>query len=149
MVIQVDTAEIDSHGFAWNRPQKENNPNYCTELRNLMIQQINNWLEENYKNQLFYAICIEEMESWILTYFETNTENNMNSKHKLQTYLNKKNLTYKNLKINPSTGKFAYFEEITKKFEFHKLKKLKLLAENNQSLKDFVNSLTILLTTNK
>jgi len=66
MVVQLDTAEIDNQDFVFVKPQKSNNPNYATELRNKTIDQINEWLHKNYTDKLFYAITIEETEAWLL-----------------------------------------------------------------------------------
>jgi len=139
IIIQIDTAEIDRQDFIFVRPQK--NENYSKELRNLVISLINNWLDNNYKEKILYAISIEEMEAWCLTIFEQkNTVEIVNSKDKLRNHLDKNNLTYQKLKIN-TKKKSEYFETFTSKNKFNKLKNLKQFAEYNQSLKDFINSL--------
>jgi len=142
MVIQLDTAEIEKHDFEFKRPLKQNNENYCLELRNSVIDVIDGWLEQNYKDKIFYAISIEELEAWCLTIFENkNTVNIVNVKEKLSKHLNRKNLTFSDLKCDPTKDKTKYFEKVTKEYYFHKIPKLKEFAEKNHSLKYFIQSL--------
>lgn len=137
IIIQMDTAEIEEQNFDIKRPKKENNLNYSKELRERVINLINNWLDNNFSDNLLYAISIEEIEAWCLTAFENkNTINTNNSKNKLQTYLDRGNLTSKKTK-----DKRDFFETITKKKGFHKKTKLKKFAQNNESLNDFIVSL--------
>jgi hypothetical protein len=142
MVVHLDTAEIDQQGVLSSRPQKEGNPTYSTELRNAVINLVNTWLEGNYSDKLLYAISIEEIEiAWCLTCFETrDTAAFANAKDKLQRLLDRKNLSYRDLRLNPVTQQREYFEAITKEKDFHKPKKLKQYVEYNQSLKDFILS---------
>jgi hypothetical protein len=142
MVIHVDTAEIGKHDFVIEIPQKAENENYSQELRNKIIELINSWLGGEYSNQLFYAISIEEIESWCLTAFENkDTVMFADPKQKLKRNYDKANLNYKKFRLNPKKHKHLFFEELTKHLKFHKKKELLKFAEYNQSLKDFVNSL--------
>lgn len=141
MVIHLDTAEIDQQGGLSTRPQKEGNPTYSTELRNVVITLVNTWLEGNYSDKLLYAISIEEIEAWCLTGFETrDTAAFVDAKGKFLRLLARQNLSYRDLRKNPATQKREYYEAITKEKDFHKLKKLKQYAEFNQSLKEFILS---------
>lgn len=143
MVVQLDTAEIDKNGLSFVRPTKNNNPNYAVELRKLMITEINQWLDsEEYQAKTLYAISIEEMEAWCLTMFENeDTTQFMEVKNRLANHLAKKDLTYKKLKLDPNKHKSLYFETVTKKYNFHKIKELRNSTQRNQSLNDFVISL--------
>ncbi|MEA2042350.1 MAG: hypothetical protein U9N85_07340 [Bacteroidota bacterium] len=140
IVIQLNTAEIEEHDFPFIKPQKQGNLNYSTELREKVILLINSWLDNNYTDNILYAIAIEEIEAWCLTIFEEDTVNSANPKTKLHRYLNRNDLTYRKLKLNQSKHKCEYFETFTKKKGFHKIKKLKQFAEQNQSLDDFLIS---------
>ena len=147
IVVQIDTAEIDRQNFSFIKPSKEDNLNYSTELRTASIELINNWLSNTYADKLFYAITIEELEAWCLTIFEKEDTTYLDSlKNRLHNHLQKKNLTYKKLKCDPTKQKNAYFEEFTRKYKFHKLSDLKLYAERNQSLNDFITSIEERLT---
>lgn len=142
IAIHIDTAEIDQQDFECVRPKKVGNNNYCVELRALAINIINGWLEGNFQDELLYAISIEEVEAWCLTIYEQrNTVEIIDSKNKLRQHLERDNLTYKKLKLDPKKDKKEYFEAFTKKKGFDKLKKLKAFANFNQSLKDFIHSI--------
>lgn len=140
IVIHLDTAEIEEHNFDFNRPDKENSTDYCTELRNAVIQLIQEWLEGNYKEITLFAIAIEEVEAWCLTIFEKNTNQVINSKGKLGKHLSKNNMTPRKYKIHP-TKKRQYFEAFTKDKKFHRKRNLVAYAENNESLQAFINDL--------
>ncbi len=124
MVIQMDTAEIDYQDFIFVKPQKTDIQNYATELRNKTIDQMNEWLQNNYTEKLFYAITIEEIEAWLLTLFE-NTETTKSAKPKEKLFNNHFG------KIENKT--YAKISE-----PFKKLKDLKNYAKNNISLNEFV-----------
>lgn len=144
IVIQIDTAEIDVQDFRFTRPNRVNNPNYCTELRELVIDTINNWLEGNYQENLLYAISIEEIESWCLTYYERrNTADIFDSKAKLHKHLAKNNITYAKLKLDAKKDKLRFFESFTQLNKFHKINQLKRFAVFNQSFNDFITSVEV------
>jgi trans-2-enoyl-CoA reductase len=137
IVIHLYTAEIDHQGLI-QRPNKEDD--YSTELRNIVIEIINEWLENSHKENLFYAIAIEEIESWCLTIFENrDTISIINSKAKLARHLEKNNLTAQKLKCNPN-DRISHFQKFLKKKDFHKIKKLREYALKNQSMNDFLKS---------
>lgn len=136
IVIHLDTAEIDRQDFHLTRPPKKDNSVYCTELRTLVVEQINKWLEGKYAEELFYAICIEEMEAWCLTiYLQQDTAISADPKRKLGDVLARENLNDKNCRDISD-----FFENKVSK-KFRKLKSLKTCAEHNLSLKEFVESL--------
>lgn len=141
LVIHLDTAEIDRQDFPLTRPPKQNNPAYCAELRTLVIEKINEWLEGKYTEKLFYAICIEEIEAWCLTiYLQKDTAVSADPKRKLGEVLAKKNINDKKCRDISD-----YFENKVSK-EFRKFKLLRKYAEYNLSLKAFVESLEKLKT---
>jgi len=69
VVIHLDSAEADQYGIS--RPEK-NSESFCLELRGLIIEQINTWLNEDLSDSILYAIAIEEIEAWILPIFDKN-----------------------------------------------------------------------------
>ena len=147
IVIHIDTAEIEEQGFQFTRPKKENNPDYCTVLRKQVINLISGWLENNYQDKLLYAIAVEEIEAWCLTIFENrDTVHIRNSKSALQKHLDKNNLTYSKFRTK---SKKEYFEAFTGLKKLDKMKFLLKYAENNASMKDFVNSLAEKFEQNK
>lgn len=147
MVIHLDTAEIDIQGVSFCRPNKIQNPEYSKELRELIINEINEWLNNNYSDQLLYAITIEEIEAWCLAGLLSHSTNHMlNLKHKLATELDRKNMSYRDFQCDTVHGKALYFEKVGKKLNFHKLAFLKRHATKNDSLMLFVESLEKLNT---
>jgi len=95
IIIQVDTLEINQTHSLIKKPQKKNNPNYAQALieyaqtlRNAVINIINDWLKNHYQEKILYAICVAEMESWILTiYTKKNTIHSANPKEALKYVL--------------------------------------------------------------
>ncbi|RKZ53663.1 MAG: hypothetical protein DRR16_01730 [Candidatus Parabeggiatoa sp. nov. 3] len=136
IIIQVDTLEINESQSLIKKPQKQNNPNYAQELkayaqtlRQSVIDIINGWLENNYQEKLFYAICIEEMESWILTiHTQKDTLHAANPKETLKYVL----------KGKLSVGDKACYKAISK--AFRKRKKLLFYSQFNDSLEAFLDS---------
>ena len=149
IIVHIDTAEIEEQGFIFKKPNKTKNENYSIELRKLVIKQINNWLDNNYKENLLYAIAIEEIEAWCLTAIEKkDTVLSANPKKKLKKYLKENKLTYSKFKLDPIKDKREYYKKITTKLKFNKKVKLKKYAEYNQSLKCFIESLEVHLNKN-
>jgi len=137
IIIQVDTLEINQTQSLIQKPQKQNNPNYAQELkeyaqtlRQSVIEIINGWLQNHYQEKLLYAICVEEMESWILTiYTKKDTLNAANPKETLKYVL----------KGKLSVGDKHCYKEISK--QFRKKKKLLVYSKLNYSLQAFIESL--------
>jgi hypothetical protein len=133
MIIHLDTAEIDNQNFSPVRPIKTNNPNYSTELRAKTIELINTWLENNYQEQLLYAISIEEIEAWCLTVYakkgDVDTANSANPKSTLSHQMK---------------GKKSNSVEVISEY-FRKKKRLDKCTPFNQSLKDFVDSVELVV----
>jgi predicted house-cleaning noncanonical NTP pyrophosphatase (MazG superfamily) len=138
IIIQVDTLEINQTHSLIQKPQKRNNQNYAQNLieyaqllRQSVIDTINEWLQNHYQEKLVYAICIEEMESWILTiYTKKNTIHAANPKETLKYVL----------KGKFKEGDQRYYKEISKPFRKHK--KLLIYSQLNESFKAFIESLS-------
>ncbi len=135
IIIQVDTLEINQTQLLIQKPQKPNNPNYAQELkeyaqrlRQSVIDIINEWLQNHYQEKLLYAICIEEMESWILTIY---------TKKETQTSANPKETLKYVLKGKLSVGDKRCYKDISK--PFIKRKKLLLYSQLNDSFQAFID----------
>lgn len=141
IIIHLDTAEIEQQDFDITKPDKRSET-YTVDLRNSIISLIKGWLDGEYIDDLVYAISVEEIESWVLTAFEDrDTTSIVDCKGRLSRFLSRGNLSYKDLKLDPSSQKRAYFEAITKKKKFHKMRTLKTYCNNNKSLDCFVTEL--------
>ena len=148
LVIQIDTAECENTGYDVKRPDKADE-NYCEELRNVVIDKINSWLGNQWKNQIHYAICIEETEAWVHTLYEDkDTSKPLNAKEAFQKYLNKERGRSNKLKkqLQKLTNKPEFDKSLFISKGFRKLssKKGKKVLENNQSLKVFVEKLEMI-----
>lgn len=145
IIIQIDTAECEEIGYNVERPVK-NEVDYCGKLRNNVVDKINEWLQNNWQNQIFYAVCIEEMEAWIHTLYENkDTSKPLNAKETFEKFLNKKRKTDKKFdkqmrQLNQKLT-FEKSEFLSKDFQKINTKKGRKVLENNESLKDFVSSL--------
>jgi hypothetical protein len=141
IIIQLDTAECEDSGIGILRPpNKKSNLSYGTELRQNAVNKIDEWLDNNYKDKLLYAITIEEMESWILTIYlnegkdkNRDTMTSADPKKKLQDELRRKNINNKGC-IDAK----AFFDKQT--VDFKKKKILDLCISRNKSLQEFTES---------
>ncbi len=140
IVVHIDTAEAEEINYEVQRPAKHNNPEYSEILRNNVIEKINEWLENQFGDQIFFAIAIEEIEAWVLTIYadrQGDTCRFNDPKRELNRVLNRK-LSKKEKKIL-RYDEFEKFNELSKKFR--KLKHLEKYANFNESLKLFCESL--------
>lgn len=142
IIVQIDTAECEEKGYDVQRSDKKDG-NYGKILRNEVILKINEWLNEKYENQIFYAITIEETEAWIHTLYENkDTSKPLNAKETFQKYLNKKRKADKkfNKRLQQLNNKseFDKAEFLSKDFQKITTKKYKNTLKNNESLETFV-----------
>jgi hypothetical protein len=147
IIIQIDTAECELEHYEVTRPIKD--ANYSTNLRTAVINKINTWLDNLYTRQLYYAICIEEMEAWLLPLYETkDSTKHADPKKKFDALIGKKRNTDKkfNKKIQAFSQKSAFEKMDFYSTDFKKSKNLKAALKYNQSLHDFVASLEPILT---
>ena len=72
-IIQLDTAERHLIGYEILEPNKTNTDDYSSVLRQNVVEKINNWLTNSYRDKLAFAVTIEEMEAWLLTIYEKTT----------------------------------------------------------------------------
>lgn len=134
MIIHIDTAECGEKGYEVERPIKDNN--YCFNLRNNIIDKINLWLENDFLNDTYYAIAIEETEAWVHTLYENkDTSKSANPKEAFSRYLAKNKLKVK------TNDTYQRAKILSDNFTKLKKKKINSCLENNLSLKLFVESL--------
>ncbi len=133
IVIHIDTAEADLYGI--NRPER-NSETYCEELRELVVQQINAWLNKDMSDEILYAVAIEETDAWILTIYEQkNSTTTATPKEKLSRVLGKKEIN--------STSNYANYLTISKPLSKNRdIKKGKFLSYNC-SLKAFYEEVKV------
>jgi len=147
IIIQIDTAECELKNYDVARPS--NDSDYCTNLRTAVINKINTWVNNLSTGQLYYAICIEEMEAWLLPLYESkDSSKHADPKRKFDTLIRKKRKTDKhfNKKVQAISQKSEFEKMNFYSADFRKSKKLKEALKYNQSLRNFVTSLKPILT---
>ncbi|MCL2651205.1 MAG: TetR family transcriptional regulator [Candidatus Azobacteroides sp.] len=143
LVIQIDTAERGEKGYDVGFPQRVKNQNqndYCTALRGNVICKINEWLENDFPEKIAYAICIEEIEAWIMTlYGETGTSKSAQPKETFNRILNRKFSNSKDRLILLEQNEFLKMEKLSKSFAKKRI--LKEIQKNNKSMDLFCDNL--------
>lgn len=145
ITLHIDTAEADEYGI--KRPDKKTDT-YCNDLRNLVIEEIKSWLQEDLDEKLLHAIAIEELEAWILPIYESkDSSSSANPKGKLDFILGKQKVstvkTYATyLSISEALGKakeikqgkfLSYNDSLNDFFEEVRVKVLPKIEPDNQS----------------
>ena len=158
LIIQLDSAECEDINYEVKRPPKGDD--YCLLLRKAIIDKIHEWFGgrvDDYLEQIRYAICIEETEAWVYTlYTNRNTSTITKAKEAFEREMKalqqkskkgKSRKTKKNNKENQSSSKkeSEYDKMLRLSIDFQKLKnkKVRSCLERNESLKAFVESLTL------
>jgi hypothetical protein len=127
VVIHIDTAEAEHYGIL--RPAKKS-ADYCIELRALVVQQIESWLNKGMSNEILFAIAIEEMDAWILTIYDSHdSTSSIKPKEKLDFILGKKGIN--------STSDYENFLHLSKPLSKERVVKKGKFLEYNCSLKAF------------
>jgi hypothetical protein len=142
-VIHLDTAERQLIGYEVLEPPKTDTHHYSQTLRVNVIQKINEWLDNNYRDNLAYAITIEETESWLLTLHEKTTietaKYNQPKERFREKIFPKFSLKERNLIKNQS----AFLQYLTLTDGFRKKKTLQDCCNRNLSLSLFCESLNV------
>lgn len=125
IVLHIDTAEADRYEVA--RPDR-NHPDYCEDLRNLVIEHINAWLNIDLSNELLYAVAIEEIDAWVLALYEKGDSSRyIDAKKRLGRILSKQNIKFLN-------DAFGYYWSISKGLSKKKNINNETILSNNCSL---------------
>ncbi|WP_040497121.1 hypothetical protein [Fulvivirga imtechensis] len=126
IIVQIDSAESDDYEVS--KPVKDNN--YSTVLRQKIIEKIRAWLNNEFQDDLIYAVAIEEIEAWVLTIYDTkNSANSADPKAKLNRVLAGRRIKYN----HDWEGFLSISDQFSKRKNFTKGK----YPNYNQSLADF------------
>lgn len=105
VAIHLDSAEADEYGVT--RPIK--GPNYCIELRDLVITEMIKWFGEDISESILYAIAVEEIDAWLLTIHEPrDSTTSATPKEKFSRLMSKKGID--------STSDYANYLKLSKPF---------------------------------
>ncbi|MBU0488452.1 MAG: hypothetical protein KKA07_13905 [Bacteroidetes bacterium] len=144
VVIQIDTAEKHLSGYEVQAPKKKGTPSheYSRILRNSVKSKIEEWLKEKNPSDFAYAICIEEMEAWLMTLNcqgnDPDTSIYNDPKTKIQDIWNK-SFKGKQRKFLSEKDEFKKMDKLS--LGFRKRKTLYQCSKYNESLKLFLESL--------
>lgn len=126
IVIHLDTAEADQYNI--NRPVKSDL--YGIILRNLVIDQINVWLNSDISESILYAVAVEEIDAWILPIYEAkDSTTSAKPKEKLSNLLARKKIS--------SESNYENFLSLSKKLSKEKEINKGGYLKYNVSLKAF------------
>lgn len=147
IIIHLDTDTRFEQGYEVSEPQKENTRIYFTTLRENIKNKINEWLENQFVENIAYAIAIEEIDAWVLAIYGINEETGVfsNAKERLLREINKPNLLSKKDRqkiFSKIDDKFTFYKMLSN--DFRKPKKLAHLVRQNLSLKLFCENLETL-----
>lgn len=126
VVIHIDTAEADRYGV--KRPDKKDQ-DFCKLLRNAVIDEINKWLNADLSKELLYAVAIEEIDAWVLTLYEKNSDSTrfIDAKKRLQRTMSRLNVEFIH-------DPYDYYLKITKDFSKKKIVTSNQILSSNCSL---------------
>jgi hypothetical protein len=119
IILQIDTAEAEEINYEVEISEKHANPDYSSILRDNVIDKINEWLENQFSEQIFYAIAIEETEAWVLTLYtdqERDTCRHNDPKDELNRVLNRKLSKKDKNKILKCENELEKFDKLSDKF---------------------------------
>jgi len=141
IVLHLDTAERHLNDYNVTEPIKTNlkTKEYCSQLRANVINKINEWLENSYRDKIAYAVTIEETDAWVLTIYDnghTDTSAYQNPKKRLNDELNRA-LAQKEKNILRAKA-FDKYDQLSS--DFKKKRKLSICMSKNASLKLFCES---------
>lgn len=125
VVIHIDASEASLYEI--EIPPKDYHQ-YCTTLRQAVVDKIKSWLDHNFSEIILHAVAIEETDAWVLAIFETRTSCEVaNPKKRLQFILSKKG--------ENTTSDYANYLRLSKPFT--KEKEIIKRMDYNCSLRSF------------
>lgn len=140
LIVQIDAAERNEIGYDVTLPVKSNDANYCKLVFDNVSLKIQEWLTNKFNDRTAYAVCVEEIEAWLLTLYVENTSKFPDPKKKFDVLINKK-ISKKDRKILSETDVFKKYYALSKPFS--KKRDLPKFVENNTSLNKFYNQLIV------
>lgn len=140
LIVQIDSAERNEIGYDVNLPIKPNDIEYCELVYDNVSLKINEWLDNKFDSRIAYAVCVEEIEAWMLTLYLENTSKFPNPKEKFNFEMNRI-LSKKEKKILSENDVFKKYYKLSKPFS--KKRDLPKFVENNTSLNKFYDQLMV------
>jgi hypothetical protein len=141
VVIHIDTAEADLPGYDVKKPGRQE-ANYAVDLRQSVVEKINEWLAGEHLALIRHAVAVEEMDAWLLPLWSSHkdTAGRPHPKEDLEKAMNKGNkLSEKERKRLFRMSPYERYAELSS--PLRKRKGLDECASRNESLRLFVESL--------
>ena len=146
VIIQMDSAERGEYGVPEpNRSHIGDWKEYSRQVRKNIIGKILEWTENKFGDRLLYAICVEELDAWLIPLYDSNLPETA------QKADAKKHLWDQCISALKPKEKRAITSHPRLSDRYHKLaeglkkpKTLKQCTSRNESLKLFCDSLEIL-----
>lgn len=146
VIIQMDSAERGEYGVPEpNRSHIADWKEYSRQVRENIIAKISEWTENKFGNRLLYAICVEELDAWLIPLYDSGipeTAQKANAKEYLWRQCisvlkpKEKNAIVSCIRLSDSYYKLSE--------GLKKSKVLKQCACHNESLRLFCDSLAFL-----
>lgn len=141
LIVQIDAAERNEIGYEVALPVKSNDVNYCELVFDNVSLKIQDWLTNKFNDRTAYAVCVEEIEAWLLALYVENTSKFPDPKKKFDVLINKK-ISKKDRKTLSETDVFKKYYALSKPFS--KKRDLPKYVKNNISFDKFYNQLIVL-----
>ena len=140
LVIQIDTDKCEDWGAKLKNIGDDEHQinNFITDIKNYLIQKIGEVVYLENKERIIFAICVHEIECWILPFqaiIPAHTKKMVNCLKTLEFYANKKGFSTHQKDFSGSKN----YDELSKEMKNHKL-----LLQNkdlNPSLKIFIDNM--------
>jgi hypothetical protein len=134
VIIHIDSEERYLTGYEVSHPKMLTDDASVVLLRANIIQKMKDWLDNQFLEQIVFAVAIQETDAWLLTlYGHSKTDFLPNPKERLWKEINKKASLKEQNKIK-SLNNDKRAQYIFLSHEFRKGKNLKLLLAKNRSL---------------
>jgi hypothetical protein len=137
LVIQIDAAERNEIGFDVKSIENK-------EIRQAVLNKIQEWLEYQFIEKIAFAISVEETDAWILAIYESGNDLETGiyprPKERLERLINGTSI-FNDKQKKQHFQKDAFEQANVLSADFRKLKKLEIAAAKNLSLKLFCEDL--------
>lgn len=146
LVIQIDTDLSQTIGFDVSHTKADNTKKSTAELCADVVEKLKSLIHQDildeYQDKIFFAICVDSIECWLLPIYYTN-----NHKSAATTCISKLNAELKKKNINPLPEKDKNNHTAQKTYEtilknWSKKKEIEDSSKHNVGFEEFVNSLS-------
>ncbi len=144
-IIQIDSAERNENEFnVIDPPKSKNYAEYSTQLHENIKTKMSGWLNNEYSDKIIFAICIEEIEAWLITRL-TDYKSDTSKENKPKEFFKSRwEKLYSKQQISKIKNMNTFDEYYIHSIAFRKHKSLEVLRKKNISLDIFCTHLQML-----